>query len=955
MNKGFQALPEYVQRKIDPEMAKKFMGGGSVMQRPLFRQAGGPAEADMAQMAAMGQQFLMPEAQPPMAPPQVDPQQAAMVQAQEQHNMEDGQKVGEMYASEMMNRLDAAEDPKSMIDAFRGNEKPLEARYTELAGFVGEADAQQTPESVLAMVQPTIMMTEEGAVDSGIGELMQGLVQSVEMEDDSQMAQGVGELMAMGAGNTPPVNFNQGGAVRHYAPGGAVTDVAPASDLLQINPFMDRALAARENILGTSADRAAQLQEQKNLTQAQMLFDIAQAGLQFAGSTDGRSVAERLANSLAESQLAPKIGQRAAQFQQMKDVQTQQDQQLKLSALESAERSLGAAEQRAQDVRLRGIDATNEMTKLLQQQEFSAGQNQSDRELRTELANLQIEASKNLKVLEGKQGQEAIAARAAAAKDLADFNNKFRLKLQDDNFNFQERMAGSAQEDRLALEDRRTENAVKIEALKFDNSKESLELQNKYQQENLRISSALSLSRDLQKMDAANVYDLAKISDAQSFDLEKTKLISELDTIRQEDQQAFTAGQAALNRMLTRSEGVKDRSFKEQRDDFNRELQIELKNMGLKGDELARAQQQAQFMIQSAQAEHRLIQGDEQLSLARAKEIFDQVATTRQLEIDDYKARVSATEITNDNNLLDYIVQNADAYGDGSLVDENTFENRVIKYTKKTKGLDPETGKRYTSGNTLSPQVLNQIRERSPDLYYQITGEEPPRQFPEGQNYFNLPQAKGELFDAQGRVIRNHPTFENSPTTLFKPEVDYKVVIGASRIGPQVRTAIAEGLDEFSDDQGNVYQGEEAANVKQAVSDLDNVSIILNQFLTSGREDRVLKSVQDEINKFLARIKPGGLFFKTDADAASAFKALTDQIAFQMETDRNLLPDYGGTEAEFFGSAKQEGARLRMIRAKPLLNELQKFESAFRKNIQSVIRNPVSSESVQQDIKDLRD
>ena len=217
MNEGFKALPEYVQRKIDPEAAKKFMGGGSVMQRPLFRQMGGPAEADMAQMAAHGSAVFDTPA--PTSSCAGRSSTGSMVQAQEQHYMEDGQKVGEMYASEMMNRIDMAEDPKDMIDAIRGNEKPLEARYAELAGYVGEADANRTPESVLAMVQPTIMMTEEGAVDSGIGELMQGLVQSVEMEPESQMAQGVGELMAMGAGNTPPVNFNQGGAVRHYSAG----------------------------------------------------------------------------------------------------------------------------------------------------------------------------------------------------------------------------------------------------------------------------------------------------------------------------------------------------------------------------------------------------------------------------------------------------------------------------------------------------------------------------------------------------------------------------------------------------------------------------------------------------------------------------------------------------------------------------------------------------------------
>ena len=90
MNKGFEALPEYVQRKIDKEAAEKFMGGGSVMQRPLFRQMDGPASESMAQMAAEGQKFLMPQGQ--QAPANVDPQQAQMVQAQEQHFMEDGQK-----------------------------------------------------------------------------------------------------------------------------------------------------------------------------------------------------------------------------------------------------------------------------------------------------------------------------------------------------------------------------------------------------------------------------------------------------------------------------------------------------------------------------------------------------------------------------------------------------------------------------------------------------------------------------------------------------------------------------------------------------------------------------------------------------------------------------------------------------------------------------------------------
>jgi hypothetical protein len=46
----------------------------------------------------------------------------------------------------------------------------MEARYDELAGVVGEEDAAQTPESVLALVQPVMVMA---SVDQGIGGLAQ--------------------------------------------------------------------------------------------------------------------------------------------------------------------------------------------------------------------------------------------------------------------------------------------------------------------------------------------------------------------------------------------------------------------------------------------------------------------------------------------------------------------------------------------------------------------------------------------------------------------------------------------------------------------------------------------------------------------------------------------------------------------------------------------------------------
>jgi hypothetical protein len=61
--KGFSRLPEQVQRKMDPQLAKKYNMGGGVLQRPLFMQAGGPAQP-------------MPMAPPPMAPPPMAPSMA---------------------------------------------------------------------------------------------------------------------------------------------------------------------------------------------------------------------------------------------------------------------------------------------------------------------------------------------------------------------------------------------------------------------------------------------------------------------------------------------------------------------------------------------------------------------------------------------------------------------------------------------------------------------------------------------------------------------------------------------------------------------------------------------------------------------------------------------------------------------------------------------------------------
>ena len=286
---------------------------------------GGPAQPMPQDMMPPPAPAMMP---PPPAPAMMPPQGAEqqIVDAEMQ-----GQQAGMQLADNMMAELDGAEDYQSMIDGIRGNSMPLEARYQELASLVGEQDAMATPESVLALTQPTIMMTEQGAMDSGIGELMQGIAGSVDME--GPMDEGVGSLMAAGAGNTPPVNFRNGGPVevRGYQDG---TEVRPGGGS-RILTQAEKDVADYEKFFAGGFDqeaRAAALEEQNKMSRAQMLFDVAGTALNFAGQTQGGSIAERLANSVTQSQLTDKIGQRAAGMLTAKQAQQAEDSQMRMQA-----------------------------------------------------------------------------------------------------------------------------------------------------------------------------------------------------------------------------------------------------------------------------------------------------------------------------------------------------------------------------------------------------------------------------------------------------------------------------------------------------------------------------------------------------------------------------------------------------------------------------------------------
>jgi hypothetical protein len=389
----------------------------NIYKRPLFRQAGGPAAPMATDMPAMAV---------------IPPEMQAQVQQAEQSAAGEMEGYGRAYVDEMMTGLDSAESAEEVINAIRGNAQPIDSRYDELAGIVGIEDARATPESVLALVQPTMMMTEQGAMDTGIGELMQSLTGGVEMEDEQGMAtpmgQGVGELM-MGAPAAEPMpvqQYNMGGPVVKMFRGGDPNSLlAQASGFQAMTDFdpdaVRKSYEARaplyEELLGDTENRRKQ-------AQSSLFFDIAKAGLNLAGGVDP-STGQSMTGAPLGAQIARAAMPVAESAQRAGAEVTDAQRGARVAALQSAEaeqaslreqvgrertgllggqiesglvgqRQAGAESLQASEFTFRSGEA--DKTRVFQKQE-----NESDRDFNERINNARINAEKAMLDTRGSQ------------------------------------------------------------------------------------------------------------------------------------------------------------------------------------------------------------------------------------------------------------------------------------------------------------------------------------------------------------------------------------------------------------------------------------------------------------------------------------------------------------------------------------------------------------------------
>jgi len=189
-------------------------GDGKVTQKDILMgrgvpmQMGGEPAMAAAQMGAMPPMAAPPAmAAPAMTPP---PAIAAPPEIGGDVVMPEGMGVGQIDPAQVESFLaqiapavgdpEEAESFEEMMNMIRSDEATVEERRAELASIVGEEDAQQTPDSVLAMLQPIMLLNaaeETGAqggetVDQGIGGLAE---QEMQQPVQGDMAGGIMSMM----------------------------------------------------------------------------------------------------------------------------------------------------------------------------------------------------------------------------------------------------------------------------------------------------------------------------------------------------------------------------------------------------------------------------------------------------------------------------------------------------------------------------------------------------------------------------------------------------------------------------------------------------------------------------------------------------------------------------------------------------------------------------------------
>jgi hypothetical protein len=390
-------------------------------------------------------------------------------------SMDDGEDEGDDEDDdEMMERR--PDSPEILMNNLRGDMRSIDARRDELANLVGYAAATETPEPVLAMLQPVL------AQGGGIG----GLPQSAPMAQGPQPPMmpppggapgmppgmppgpppmgpgaGLGAMPPPGAMGAPPapeqapIAMAEGGYVQRFQEGSdedGVTPVdEPSSAGMYSSEVRDMLRARIEAQLGQRPQAVPDVQtlyekrlpnyrrllgDDRSASQAQMLFDVAQRAFGYAANVDERGRPMRggqLARIAGAFQGLPgTIGARVAEMEKgeravktaalssaEKEAQRIQDLNQRLQT--SQDRLLGTlsgqavretADERRERAQKEALEAKSELEKNRQEQLTLRNQNNNDTRRLVSEANNIAEAERQRDSLQNKIQTTTMATEA---------------------------------------------------------------------------------------------------------------------------------------------------------------------------------------------------------------------------------------------------------------------------------------------------------------------------------------------------------------------------------------------------------------------------------------------------------------------------------------------------------------------------------------------------------------
>jgi len=442
---------------------------------------------------------------------------------------------------------------------------------------------------------------------------------------------------------------------------------------------------------------------------------------------------------------------------------------------------------------------------------------------------------------------------------------------------------------------------------------------------------------------------------------------SQLEQQQKVDLAAMTAAEKDLDRRIAARAEIQKANIKAQTDLLEKQMELQ---KGVKTDRLRLVNTETGAEI-----------GTFNLSNPAEKDLYNSVKADLDNKGILFNTYTVGTEPAPSDKVIDYITNSArlEAYAAGTLDDKQKtkFEQLILdKFKPKNRRyFDTETSKfLLLPPEELAPAIMEALKKGNPNLYrtvLRLQGSGQTTAQTAGQTTaqttaqtagqttaqtapapVKLSDAAIEIMNPDGTVNLNSPVWRLSELNAFHPKLDYGAVIGFSRLMPGFTTTVSEIYAEMGGDSTPA-----AENFRLAQKSLSNLANDLLQFRTNLSDERVLKFVQERIEKEVENIRPGGTFIRTDANAYASLQALRESFTRAMQIEAAKVPEYGG-DASGYTEAQVTKARSLMNQMKVLLNDILAFEKAFKAGFSSKAvpetLNNQSAENLKSQINQLR-